>query len=250
MHPRHLLTLAALLTTGAAFGQSTLDWADSGSWSLGASSGSYNSLSGSGSAGAAINTLTYDLGSGLSATVSVALDSGVSWQDGSAIYGGFAPRVTESGVFAFGVLGGSTSSGATLNIRFNQAVTLVSLTIGDIDDRRDTLTVGSTSGPLSVIGAATVAPTYSFDGGLLRLSSIATNEGEFSTAATTGWVTLSSGSTPLTDLSFALTGASSNHSVWLSSLAVSAAIPEPSTYAALLGVATLALVVWRRRARR
>ncbi|HLP07739.1 MAG TPA: PEP-CTERM sorting domain-containing protein [Opitutaceae bacterium] len=257
MHPRHILTLAALLTSGVAFGQSTLNWADIDSWSLGLSTGSYNTLAGAGAANSNIKTLTYDLGSGLTATVSVARDAGVTWQE-SSNYGSpsaFAPAVTAGGVLGLGIVKGTglaTTLGATYTIHFNQAVTLDSFRIGDIDSARDVVAVTTNSGALSILSQASqYAPVAGTSGNTLTLTSTVNwNESNFTPAATTSWTELTSGTTAVTDLTVTLAGTSgSNHGVWLGSLEVTAAIPEPSTYAAVLGACTLALVVWRRRAR-
>ncbi|HLP01168.1 MAG TPA: PEP-CTERM sorting domain-containing protein [Opitutaceae bacterium] len=254
MHPRHFLTLAALLTSGVAFGQTTLNWADIDSWSLGLSTGSYNTLAGAGAANSSINTLNYDLGSGLIATVSVARDAGVTWQT-SSNYGGYAPAVTSDGVLGVGIekaSGVPTALGATYTIHFNQAVTLDTFSIGDIDSARDVVAITTNSGALSVSNqSASRVPTISTVGNTITLTStINYNEPLFNPNAPSSWVELTSGTTALTDLTVTLSGSSgTSHGVWLSSLEVTAAIPEPSTYAAVLGACTLALVVWRRRAR-
>ncbi|MFT3828979.1 MAG: PEP-CTERM sorting domain-containing protein [Opitutaceae bacterium] len=257
MHPRHILTLAALLTSGVAFSQSTLNWADTDSWSLGLATGGYNALAGAGSSTAAINTLTYDLGSGLTATVSAVRDAGVTWQNYAGVYGGdgYAPRVTDGQVLGVGIVKGSglaRNLGATYTIHFNQAVTLGSFIIGDIDMGRDVVAVTTNSGALSVLHqASTYAPIASISGYTLTLTSAsgADESVAFGPSATTSWTELSSGTTALTDLTVTLSGSSgSSHGIWLSSLEVTAAIPEPATYAVILGLGTLALVVWRRRA--
>jgi hypothetical protein len=255
MHPRHLLAVAALGTCGLAFGQSTLDWSDLDSWSSISTTGSsYNLLSGSGSASAAINTLTYDLGSGLTATVSAVRDSGVTWQN-STNYGGYAPAVTGAGVLGVGIekAGGLSSAlGATYTIHFNQAVTLDAWSIGDIDSARDVVAVTTDSGALTISGqAASYVPAASTSGNTLTLTStFSWNESVFNPTASSSWVKLTSGTTTLNDLTITLAGSSgTSHGIWLGSLAVTSAIPEPSTYALILGGCTLALVVWRRRSR-
>lgn len=250
MNPRAIITVSLFAATSLAHGAFTLDWADVDSWSNGSTTGSYNTLSGAAAVNSAINTLTYDFGGGLTATVSAVLTGGAGWQNGSAVYGGWAPR-SDNDVFAFGIQNGSATTGATLVLTFNQAVTLDSIRIGDIDsggsvqDRVSVLTdLGSL---LSVSVPDTLAPTFDLSGNSATFTGITTNQGAFDPSATAAWAELTTGSTATTSLTISLLNGAGNHGIWLSDLTVSAAIPEPSAYALAFGFSTLVLVGARRR---
>lgn len=250
MNPRSFVALSVLAMASLAHGQSTLDWNSVSAWSNGSTSGSYNTLSGAAAANSAINTLTYDFGNGLLATLSAELTGGAGWQNGSAVYGGWAPRA-DNGVFAFGIQNGSATTGANLTLTFNQAVTLDSLKIGDLDsggtvqDRVNVLTsFGST---LSVIGTPATAPTYTASGNLVSFTGVTGNEGSFNANAPTAWAQLSSGSTAVTSVTISLLNGTGNHGIWIDNLTVGSVIPEPSVYALAFGCATFALVAVRRR---
>lgn len=245
--------LTAFALAGVAHGQiSLLDWSSTTAWSNGVTSSSYNALSGGGSSSAVINPLTYDFGGGLMATVTVARDTGVTWQNGTSVYGTWAPGVTsapaEVGLFGFGIAGGSPTTGATLTFNFNQAVQLNSVTIGDLDNSgtRDLVSVGANSS-LFVQSSAGTAPGISGNGtSLISLTGIGAPENNFSTSAPTAWTKLGSGSNLINSLTVSLAGGVNNHGIWVSDVTVSA-IPEPSTYALILGCGTLALITVRRR---
>jgi hypothetical protein len=245
-----LVLFVAVALAGFAHGQNTLDWS-APSWGLGTTGTStYNDLSGAGSASAAIKTLVYDFGGGLTATVSASLGGTTQWQTSTAIFGGngYAPRVSDAGVFAFGINNGSATTGGSLTVTFNHTVTLDSFTIGDIDNggMTDHVNVQADSGPLSVISTPAVAPAYSVVGDTLSFTGISANEGTFNPGAATAWAELSSGSTGINSLTVSLLNGTGNHGIWFSDLNVTV-IPEPSAYALLLACGTLILLAVRFR---
>jgi len=245
-----LAIFAAVAIAGLAHGQNTLDWSAS-SWGFGATgTGAYNNLSGSGSATAAIKPLIYDFGGGLTATVSASLGGTAQWQTSAQNFGGngYAPRVNDAGVFAFGINNGSATTGGTLTLNFSQSVTLNSFKIGDIDDSGviDRVNVQADTGLLSVVSTAATAPTYQISGNTLSFTGISSNEGVFNTAATTAWAELSSGTMGINNLTISLLNGTGNHGIWFSDLNVTV-IPEPSAYALLLACGTLLLLAVRFR---
>lgn len=269
MRPRLAVLLSAALSAGAAFGQTTLDWSSS-SWSdaSGAHTGTYNALSGASGTTAKVNTLTYDFGAGLTATVSVDLMGSFSkWQSGSGVYSDplsalqYAPRYFAGGdVFALGVEGRSTDgkipAGATLTITFSQAVQGLSFRIGDIDagGQRDLVTVSSDAPALFYAVSGTNAPTVT-GSQTLQFTARTGEEATFGAAAGSAWASVSTGDALVNTVSINLSGlvangkaSSSAHGIWLSDISI-AAIPEPSTYALFLGLGTLGVAVWRSRRR-
>jgi hypothetical protein len=253
-----VFSLAGLVSTGAA--QITLNW-DSVNWMLGASTNTYNALSGATSANAAINTLKLDLGGGLVATVGANLQgSGSGWQNGGAVYGGFAPRVAQTGANAILALGvASQTSQAVVNISFSMPVLLGSLHIGDIDSpsngRKDMVTLSAFNGSnpvaLSVNQAAALyTPLQSVSGNSLVLASAAIGIDEaFNRSAPTSWSQVGSGASYLDKLSILLSSpagsSAGSHGVLLGNPVVTP-IPEPSTYGVLLAAATCLFVLARR----
>jgi hypothetical protein len=251
-----LAALVSIALAGFASG-AILDWGSTTAWSDGVNSGSFNPLSNNGSATSIITPLTFDFGGGLTALVTASLSgTGANWQDGSSYYAGFAPYSYQVGnVLALGVSGGPAASGS-IHIQFSSAVTLDSLTIGDVDsrpDRNDVVQVTSSNGSpsgLQLINApANPAVFSSVVPGTATLAAASGDEGTFGVTASSAWATIGSGTNTVTDLTFALgqTGTGTGgHGVWLSNLTVTA-IPEPSTYAMILGCGTFALVAARRR---
>jgi hypothetical protein len=256
-----LAVLTALAVAGLAHGE-ILDWGSSTAWSDGIKFGSFNDLSNSGFAISSVTPLTYNFGGGLTATVGASLlNSASKWQAGTLYYGGFAPYAFQAGdVLAVGVSGGETAM-ASLSIQFSSAVTIDSLTIGDVDSNtgrtdRVGMVVSNAGAPFfgpQLLAQASSNPAGFFTAGGLALPSvltgISTNEKTFGLTATNAWATVTSSADPVTEVVIVLgqTGTSTNgHGVWFSNLSVTA-IPEPSTYAIILGCGTLALVAARRR---
>lgn len=97
-------------------------------------------------------------------------------------------------------------------------------------------------------------PLQSASGGPVSYNGQFSTDGSFGVTATLNYVTGSSVPADVIAIEWAQTNTSANHDFFgfdNATLSYTAsAIPEPSTYAALLGASTLGFTVWRRRRRR